>query len=61
MRACRAAAEPPAAQFIRTPGIKSSRMLTKEENQQALQFLIATGIHMKKRTAAMRGAPELER
>ncbi len=41
--------------------VSALSLLTKAENQQALQFLIATGIHMKNRTAAMRGAPELER
>ncbi|MBT3361601.1 MAG: hypothetical protein HN403_18410 [Rhodospirillales bacterium] len=35
-------------------------MLTKPENMQALQFLIATGTNMQKRTAALRGSPELE-
>lgn len=40
--------------------ISAMNLVTKAENLQALQFLIATGIHMQRRTATLRGAPELE-
>ncbi|MBL6945959.1 MAG: hypothetical protein ISR47_04910 [Rhodospirillales bacterium] len=60
----RRAMEDAAAEVAENPvkgGLGSAyAMLTKPENMQALQFLIATGINMQKRTAALRGAPELE-